>query len=449
MDLIAIQDFARGTHIRKATKFLMTSDFWSREQLDAFRLQKLQRLLSYSYENIPYYRRLFTSNHFNPKDIQTLSDITTIPILTKDMVRQYFEDFKSPHINYESKHVKKAKTGGTTGIPLVFYKDTQTRDYTWGSFRRWLSWMGIDKSKDRVAILWGASGVLNGSTSLAERLTHRLENELHISTFNLSDSTIPDVARQLIDFKPVFLRGYLSAVHQLARYCNAEGVRIPSLKAISTTTMTLLPMYRDFIEKTFGVPIFDQYGCGECGGIAYECPAHNGLHITEEHCIIETVDIKDTPVKDQVGRVLVTDLDNYAFPFIRYEIGDSAILSSQECSCGRHTTVIRELAGRTKDTIFLKDGREVQGAFFMDIFYELGYYNFTYFKRFQIYQEKKGDVEIRLERTNLSIPDEKLIQLKETFGVYFNNLEMKVVGQLQNDSSGKFRYLISNLKRNE
>lgn len=444
MDLTFIQDVVRGTHIGKTTKFLQKSDLWDRTQLDTYRLRKLQELIAYSYENVRYYKNLFNRLGLNPKDFRTLDDIRKIPVLTKEEVRAHSSEFISETINLKDRKIKIAKTGGTTGMPLLFYKNTATRDFTWGSYNRWYGWMGISPN-DKVAVLWGARTVMTEKKTIKDRFISSFGNKLTINSFSLNDNTLPDVAKQILKFQPVILRGYLSAVFQLAIYFKEHHLTIPSLKAISTTTETLLPIYRNYIEEAFGVRMFDQYGCGECNGIAYECEAHQGLHITEEHCIIEILDKNGNPVFDEPGRVVLTDLDNNAFPFIRYENGDSAIISSRGCSCGRHSALIKELSGRTKDTIILKDGSEVHGVLFTDMFHELGYDNFEYFTRFQIYQQKRGDFECRLETTGKEIPSQKLDKIMAALHKFGNHVTIKLLPKLENDVSGKFRYIISDL----
>ncbi len=445
MDLTFIQDVVRGTHIGKTTKFLQNSDVWDRTQLDTYRLRKLQELIAYSYENVRYYKNLFNRLGLNPKDFRTLDDIRKIPVLTKEEVRAHSSEFISEAINLKDRKIKIAKTGGTTGMPLLFYKNTATRDFTWGSYNRWYGWMGISPN-DKVAVLWGARTVMTEKKTIKDRFISSFGNKLTINSFSLNDNTLPDVAKQILKFQPIILRGYLSAVFQLAIYFKEHHLTIPSLKAISTTTETLLPIYRNYIEEAFGVRMFDQYGCGECNGIAYECEAHQGLHITEEHCIIEILDKNGNPVFDEPGRVVLTDLDNNAFPFIRYENGDSAIISSRGCSCGRHSALIKELSGRTKDTIILKDGSEVHGVLFTDMFHELGYDNFEYFTRFQIYQQKRGDFECRLETTGKEIPSQKFDKIMAALHKFGNHVTIKLLPKLENDASGKFRYIISDLK---
>ena len=445
--MICLQDWVRGTHIIETKKKLLQSDFWSREQLEIYQLTKLRKLVLFSYEHVPYYRKLFDDINLKPKDVQVLADIKKIPVLTKDIVRREYINLLADNVDINSHKIKLAKTGGTTGMPLKFYKDVQTRNFAWGAYYRWYNWMGI-KNIDRKAVLWGDSNVLKKNIfhTFKSKIVNKLSNNLKLSSFNLNENTLPVIAQKLIDYKPVFLRGYLSSILQVAKYFKENNLILPSLKTISSTTETLLPIYRQYIEDVFHVKMFDQYGCGECNSIAFECNAHNGLHINEEHCLLEILDGNNRDCYNKSGRVVLTDLDNYAFPFIRYENGDSAILGIGECKCGRHSRKILSISGRTTDVVYLKDGSAVHGVFFTDLFYELNFYNFEYFTRFQIYQKKKGDFICRLERTKKEIPQEKLDQLKSNLQKFANEVEIEVLNTLDNDKSGKFRYVISDIK---
>ena len=317
---IYLQDLVRGTHIVAAEKFLEKSDFWTREQIEAYQFQKLQKLVVFSYQHVPYYHQLFNNIGLKPEDIKNIDDIRKIPILTKEIVRKEYHNLLADNINTNSRKIKAAKTGGTTGMPLKFYKNTQTRDFTWGAYYRWYKWMGINNG-DKEAVLWGDASILNKSKIqvLKSTIINKMSNTLSINSFNLNENTLPKIARNLINFKPVILRGYLSAILQVAKYFNENNLTLPTLKAISSTTETLLPLYREYIEYSFNVKIIDQYGCGECNSIAFECASHSGLHINEEHCLLEILDSLDNPCNNTSGRVIITDLDNYAFPFIRYE----------------------------------------------------------------------------------------------------------------------------------
>jgi len=447
--VLHLQDLVRGTRIVETKKFLNKSDFWSREQLEAYQLQKLQKLVSFSYQHVPYYRKLFDNIGLKPDDIRELADIQKIPISTKEMIRKEKENLIADNVNINSRKIKHAKTGGTTGMPLVFYKNTQTRDFSWGAYYRWYDWMGIKKG-DREAVLWSAGAVVkrNWVQKCKSQIINRLNNSLYLNAYGLKKEYLQHIAKQLIEFKPVLMHGYLSAILHVAKYFKEHNLTLPSLKAISSTTETLLPMYREYIEGVFKVKMFDQYGGGECNSMAFECGAHMGLHINEEHCLLEILDESDNYCYGKSGKVILTDLDNYAFPFIRYENGDSAIMSEKKCSCGRHSRLLESISGRKADVAYIKDNIPVTAVFFGDIFKELNYDFFKYFTRFQIYQKKKGDFICRLEQAdkNVAFPESEKVLFLERLQTLGNNVELEIVDKLQHDKSGKFRYVISDLK---
>lgn len=441
--VLHLQDLVRGTHILKTLAFCRKSQYWSREELDAYRLKKLQKLVHFAYENVPYYHELFDSVNLLPSDITSLNDINKIPITTKEMARANQKNMIARNINLNSYKVKKGKTGGTTGMPLTLYKSTEARDFTYGAYYRWYDWMGITPT-DREVRLWGDSTVLSSKKSIVKLLQNTISKSLDISSFALNEKTLPSVAQRIIDYKPVVMRGYLSAVIQLAKFFKENKLVIPTLKAINTTTETLLPIYRTLIEDTFGVKVFDQYGCGECTGIAFECNEHNGMHVNEEHCFLQILDSKDC--ESHEGRIIVTDFDNFAMPFIRYENGDCGIWFDEKCSCGIEHRLLKSVEGRSADVVYLKDGSAVHGVFFTDVFYELGLTDFKYFTRFQIYQEVKGSFICRLERTKNVLSEEKLLEIQTTLARFGKDVKIEILDKLENDRSGKFRYVISNIK---
>jgi phenylacetate-CoA ligase len=444
---LQLQDWTRKTNIIATKKFLEQSDFWDKEQIEVYQLRKLQKLVTFSYEHVPYYHRLFDEIGLKPNDIKTLDDIRKVPVLTKKNIRKEHQYLVADNVNINSHKIKIAKTGGTTGMPLEFYKNTQTRDFTWGAYYRWYNWMGI-KPGDKKVHLWGAATVLSESKfqSLKRKLIDTLDRSITINCYNINDNTLPSIVKKLIQYKPVILQGYLSAIFQIAKYFKDHNLTLPSLKAISSTTETLLPIYREYIEDAFGVKMYDQYGCGECNSMAFECVAHSGLHVNEEHCFLEVLDKVGNPCNHEPGRVVLTDLDNYAFPFIRYENGDNVVVRSEKCECGRHSRVLHSIVGRTMSVIYLKDGSSVGGYFFDHVFQELGYTNFKYFKRFQIYQKKKGDFICRLEKTDKELPQEDLKKIKSTLRQFGNNVQVELLDQLPKDKSGKYSYVLSDIK---
>lgn len=437
-----LQDFVKKTNILTTLKFLRESQYWEETKLYEYRFEKLKKLIEFAYRNVPYYKTLFNSIKLKPSDIKSLEDANKIPILTKDIVRR--EKMNLVAKNFNMKYVKKGKTGGTTGTPIIVYKDTSNRSFTWASYCRWYEWMGLEYG-DKTATFWGARTVL--SKSLMGRsinlTSNFLQNKLEINSFNMSESELPKFYRRLVRFKPVVLKGYLSALLNLADYIEKNSLERLQPKVLSSTTETLLPHNRMYLEKVFKAPIFDQYGCGELSAISYECSQHNGLHINQEHMICEILDDRNLPIYNKTGHIIATDLDNYVMPFIRYENGDLATFSEIKCSCGVNQPLMNSIDGRTIDTIILKNGSKVHGVFFTDILYELGIPT-DKIQRFQVYQKTPGEIVFRIEVQN-SIDMLVRNKLLGSLNHFFSDVKLIAENKIENDKNGKFRYIINDI----
>ena len=433
---LPLQDLLRGTNIRGEYAELLHTDKLTIAELEKIQITKLKRLVHYSYENIPYYRDIFESVNLHPSEINSLRDLGKVPITDKDMAREAGESLYIP--SSLKKNIKYGKTGGTTGIPLFYKKDAKTRSVGWGAYFRWLDSIGVKSSSSKVS-LWGAPTVLDTTftKTLFERSKNWINNTIVINSFNINSKTLPKIVRIIEEKNPEIIHGYLSAILQLAYFLDVNNIKTINPKVILPTTETLLPPYRIFLEKIFGCEVFDQYGCGECGSIAFECDKHSGLHVAMEHCIMEIVD------KDSKGRgdVVVTDLDNMAMPFIRYRNGDQAEFTSTKCSCGRNSPLVKNILGRNTDTIILNDGSKVHGVFFTDIMGEFNFVENKEIRRFQVYQRVPGSIDFKIEGNYLNPKNEDL--LSKALRGYFDNVTITYHNYLNEDSSGKFRYVVS------
>jgi phenylacetate-CoA ligase len=212
-----------------------------------------------------------------------------------------------------------------------------------------------------------------------------------------------------------------------------------NLRALSTTSETLLPMFRDLMQSAFSVPVYDQYGCGEVSAISYECAKHDGLHINEEHVYVESLDENDNDVVDRKGRLVVTSLDNLVMPFIRFENGDMATLHSGKCTCGVNSQLMSSIDGRISETITLKDGSKVHGVFFTDLLHEIGITT-EMINRFQVYQHKSGSVDFFLE-TEKDIPANVIRELETKTLLFVSRVNILPVRHIPDEANGKFKYI--------
>lgn len=436
--MLPTQDFVTGTKIVREHKLLMNSDYFTRHQLHSIQIKKLKQLINYAHQHFLFYKELFDIANLKPSDIKSLDDITKIPIVDKQIARDAGEKLYCSHLDKSS--YKYGKTGGTTGIPLFYKKNIHTRSVGWGAYYRWYKWLNLVPGDSRVS-LWGAPTVLTNKLSkrLYDNVRNFFNNSLVINSFNMNDETLKLVVPLIEKKKPKIIHGYLSAILQLSYYLEKNKIDSIRPEVILPTTETLLLPYRKHLEKTFNAKVYDQYGCGECGSIGFECTEQNGLHVAMEHCIVEVIN-KDS---NGVGDVVVTDLDNFAMPFIRYKNGDRAKVVSERCKCGRSSDRLVSIAGRNIDTIVLKDGSKVHGVFFTDIMGELNFFENKKIQRFQAFQINSGDLVFKVEGIKLSKANhEKLHLILQRF---FNKVEIKYYDFIPSDSSGKFRYVISEI----
>lgn len=434
-----IHDSIRSTSICKIRKKLFETQFWSDKRLKNYQFGKLSELLIYAYEAIPYYHDKFMKYDLDPYKLTSLSDFKKYPILKKEKI------ISANLVNYKVKKIKMAKTGGTTGPPLTVFRDTKSRTFAWAAYYRWYNWMGIEYG-DPVVTLWGAPTVLSKSffQQSYNKLAAYFANDLRINSFSINNESFPNIIKQIHKQKPKLIKGYLSSLLQLANYIIDNNI-VVNVDNIAPTSETLFPQYREKLEFAFKGKVYDQYGFTEITSVAFECPEHNGLHVNSEHVIAEVIDKNGNHVYNEPGKLIVTDLDNTAMPFIRYMVGDTAVMSDKKCSCGCMLPLIKSIEGRTADTIQLRDGSEVHGVFFTDIFYELEYPNeIDKIDRFQVIQRGKNEITIKIQ-TSKKIDESFKKDLYKALSKFIDVVNIEVKKLIKNEPSGKFRYIKNDL----
>jgi phenylacetate-CoA ligase len=197
------------------------------------------------------------------------------------------------------------------------------------------------------------------------------------------------------------------------------------------------------IEEAFRCPVFDRYGCREFGNIAHECGQHNGYHINVERFVIEILNDHGKPVEPgESGEIIVTDLDNYGFPFIRYRTGDMAVASARICSCGRGLPLLKSIEGRVFDVVKAPNGNRIAGTF-----WTLALRSVPGVKHFQIEQISIDQLIVRIVKDyDYSIKSETAIidLIRDKCG---NNIEIEMIytDNIPVTLSGKRRFIISHV----
>lgn len=339
----------------------------SRADISAFQRAQLETLLRHAYQTTPYYRELFKVES---------PDISQIPTLEKSNIREQLENLCSEAV--PQKHRIKNATGGSTGTPLTFYQDRNywnQRNLSVYYFDRWAGW----NFGERQLIIWGALSDVGASRDWKHQLNNFWRNHYWLNGFHLTDATMRRAFQRMDRYYPQTILAYPSSLYQFARFIFENGLKPRwGLKGIISSAEMLHPHYRDLAETVFGIKVYNRYGGREVGLIAMEC-AEGRMHI---NCRDLYLEIDSPDPYTQPGDILITQLNNYAMPFIRYRIGDIGRLSDEVCPCGSQLPILAELLGRSTATFRTRTGTLIHAGYFTHQFY-----NVIGLEQFQLIQE--------------------------------------------------------------
>ncbi len=350
----------------------------------------LRDLLRYARETIPYYRNLHAT--VAPLTPETLEGF---PPLTKDLIRTNFEQLKDPTLS--ERHHWEAPSGGSTGKPIRVIQDDRHAS-TAHALELYAGELCYGAPYTNQLILWGSA-----QEALQEPQHKTLKGHVRDSllramgkktttynTFNFTREKLEDCVRTLNSQKPEFIFGYAGSVYQLAKFIHDNGLSVRrSPKAALLTAQTCYPHMREMIESVLGCQICNHYGSREVGPVSWE--AKDGkIYIFDFFAFVEIVDDDNRHVSvGEEGRVLVTTLQNYAMPLIRYDIGDRAVLGPRSSLAGLQLPTFQRIAGKTAEHFKTKSGKLIDGHFFTNIFYFR-----EWIDEFQIIQKKIDEIEV-------------------------------------------------------
>ncbi len=432
------KDVERYYDLLNKTQWLSPSDV--KELQD----EKLRRLVRHAYRDVPYYREKMKAAGIRPEDIRGQADLHKLPYLTKNDVREHLH-FDILSTTHDKNKVLKISTSGSTGEPFVCYADKAQLEFRWAATLRSQEWTGY-RFGDPCVRLWHQTIGMNKSQEMKERLDAALTRRTFIPVFEMNDAGLESMIRTVEAARPVLVDGYAEAFDFIAQYLKRRpgGMKIKP-KALMTSAQTLPDASRKLIEDAFGCKVFDKYGSREFSGIAYECEAHTGHHVVGEGYIVEVLKGGEPAKAGEAGEVVITDLNNYCLPFIRYRIGDLAVAKDPgyACPCGRGLPVLGAIEGRVQSIIVGTDGRYVPGTFFAHLLKEYDHA----IRLFQVEQERPGHMYFRVVKGG-RYSDDVLQQILQVFKQYLGDIEVDVqfVENVELIRTGKRMASVSKLK---
>ncbi|MDK9700958.1 MAG: hypothetical protein OEM52_12490 [bacterium] len=431
----------RHRNFDQVTAELIEREHWPVDVLRTWQLEQLKKFLVHCYENVPFYSERFEEARFNPHTFEHLSQIEAIPVLTKTDIRGNYERMTANGVDLKT--LSKGSTGGSTGVPVVFFKDEYVRSYDAASVWRHMAWAGIEPGDPILRV---------GGQAYVKSRKKRLFAKSQAYTMNFTSRTVASVTDEYLDTiveymqtkKPVAMWGYASGVYLIARHFLKRGEKPKHLKAVFTTSEVLQDFHRETIREAFGLSPFDGYGGGDTG-VACECREHNGMHTNDSHRYIELVNEEGKAVAHgEYGRVVVTNFLNRSWPYVRYDMGDLALaLPYEPCACGMTLPKIGTVQGRTGDFIRTIDGKTATTPNFTLVFR----YIFKEVKTYQIVQEKLEAVIVRVVPTELYTQETNDHILRSFRKILGDNIDIQLVlvEDVEVTRAGKRRIVISRL----
>jgi len=425
-------------------KFMRSSQYWSEEEVRAHQRVKLTKLLVHASERVPYYQKLFKELGAHPSDFSELETFKTFPVLTKSIIRENFEDLISTDAS--ERGLIKNSTGGSTGEPLVFYQDRRFHAFADAArIRGWYEAPGF-KAGETMGVIWGDMRDVGDDYSASQRIATVLRSgEVLLNAFNLSEERMYRFYRWLCLFSPKLLRGYVTALVDFAAFLERRGLALPTVKGVVLCAETVSPEVQRYLERVIGAPSYNTYGGRELSLIAFECGAKMGLHEVSENNLVELEPI-ETSHAENLCEIVVTNLNNYAMPFIRYKLGDLGVPSKKgECSCGRGLPLIERIVGRTTEVMRFADGTAIAGEMFIHLMKDIG------LRQYQFVQQDENSVTLRMHRDE-ALDGTLVNRIREVYGPFLPSsvkLKIEPVECFNKTLTGKFRFVFSEIARDD
>jgi len=360
----------------------------SQREIMEYQYAQLLALAHFSAQASPYFRERISKANLTAADLSTPEGLRKLPPLTRLELQQHAEAIYSERVPTAHLPMSEAKSSGSTGQPVVMRK-TSLNDLFWSAnIMREHFWHRRDFRGKTLNVR-----AANTTPTLQEDWGSPVNIYFKSGqVMNVPVTYSPEQLAGIIsEFQPNNLIIYPSALKALATFCEERKISITCLNHIWCVGETLYPEVRSHAEAIFGAKVEDDYSCNEIGIMALQCPESGHYHVMAETIILEILRDDGTSCEEgEVGKVVVTDLQNYATPMIRYEIGDYAEMGGT-CRCGRGLPLLKRLSGRRRNLVANPDGRRYFPALAVAMFG-----SGLPIRQFQVIQHALDDVEAKL-----------------------------------------------------
>lgn len=433
--LLPIGDLAFGQRMISRLKFLEEAQYYPREEIISKQSEDLHTLIQTAYHEVPFYHDLMDEVGLKPEMIKSKDDLSKLPVVTKDMLR---EGFPKQTTRNTGQRAYKASTSGSTGKNFYVMEDAYTAGWYRATLMLQLEWAGWSIGEPH----------LQTGMTLKRSLDRRIKDKLlrchYASAYLLDDPHLDAIMSEMAKYHIEHLWGYPGSLYYIAEYASKLGWNRP-LKSVVSWGDMLFPYYRNTIENIFQTKVFDTYGCAEGFHIAGQCGVADHYHTHDLDVIVEYLDENNDPVPfGQPGNVIITRLHPGPMPLIRYQVGDIAVPKSGLCNCGRTFSLMQSIQGRDTDVVLTPNGNRLIVHFFTGILE-----HFPEIDSFQIIQEEINSIQLLIvirETLSPNLNDRVISELKHK-GTDELCINIQIVDEIPMTKGGKRRFLISKLEQ--
>ncbi len=409
---------------------------FSDDEWEAWQKKRLKDLVGICVRHVPYYKKAWSQETWQAA---LKGELSALPLLEKTALRQdsgqFLRQDQKPLIKFPF------HTSGSTGTPIsVVYTLSELRNSLALREVRSANWAGVSFDEPRATF----SGRIIEHDPDEETHIYRYnrpEKQIYFSAFHLKPETAPRYVEALWQHGTKWLTGYAVSYYLLAKFILAQGLQVPALKAVITTSEKVTPQMRETMQQAYGCRVFEEYSTVENALFASECEAGR-LHVSPDVGIVEILHPDGSPcLPGEGGEVVTTCLARSYQPLVRFRLGDLAAWDPEPCPCGRNMPVIKEVVGRIEDVVTGPDGRQL--VRFHGIFVDQ-----PNVVKGQIIQETLDTFSVRVVPSpNFGETDvENIIQrMKQRLG---DNVQVVVetVSEIPLTKAGKFRAVISKVR---
>jgi len=410
---------------------LNQTERWSEGRLAAHQLKQIEGLIRHAVTQVRFHRERLSAfvDKLSPNRL-TMDAFRTLPIMTRSDIQTAGNDLVAQALPASHGQMFPVRSSGSTGRPIEVRGTGVASIYLSAFTMRGHLWHKRDLAAKNVDV----RTAFTGARARRRRRWSSLPGSGPSVRIDIALS-IDEIFKQLIKEDPAYLQTHPYTLLGLVEHSKEIGLKPASLREARTFGEALDPAVRETISQTWNVPVIENYSATEIGTIAHQCPETTNLHVQAEGVLVEVLnDIGEPCGPNETGRVVLTALQNFATPLIRYEIGDYATVG-EACVCGRGLPVLVRVLGRERNLLVYPDGTKR--------FPEIrvgGFDQIAPIRQFQLVQKTLEELELRLVMPRPLSEDEEQVMRRfmlDKFGYPFN-VEIVYHDDLPRAANGKF-----------